>query len=1093
MKKIIVAFLVFLLVGCGQTISLSVEDLTLQVGEEKQLITKLENSTKKLIYDVADDTIISASENGTVKGLKEGETTIKVTVDETNISKEVTIKVIKKTVVEPEPEPDEITLSILGPSVLKTGETSKIVVETNDEKSVSFKSSDDSVLTVDAAGNIAGIKEGKVSVTVTSATDDTVQEVLTITVYDEAIKHLDESIALNVNQTQPLVYESIFDIVYTSSDETIFNVENNTIKGLKAGDANLVITIPELPDFQEEVAVSVFPMPTRITLSSQNELVIQETALIEVAFEPEGSIAPLAYQSNNEAIAMVNEQGEVTAVAVGTAYITVVSKLDSRLKANIKITVVDKVVVKANLTEGESVKASGHTFKAGINAFETIAEAVAKNPSEIILLGEHTTPIAINDSMVLSGTETTRIKDVLTINTSAVTIQGFTFVDNGKIEVSAGLKNVVLKHNTFKELTHTEAAIGAVEQESLEVSYNTLDLNNTVGILVDNPTDKKIIVKGNIINGASTAIEVTATKAYEQTLSVQIAWNKIDLSHTSVVVDLSYEPVFTHDISYVRFNEITNYTFGAVANTINLIDFNLNYWGEVPNYEKFTNLGQEDLDGYYLDKKDILLEAHYDPRGPSFVKILNDLDEVNINENIQIEIKTLPREISPETALLLTGDSKLMSVNENHTLKLLRSGFVDLILKSRFNDNVIHRVTFEIITDPGIEIIPENVNNQLTIGNTLQFNTMVFPRRIEDSPVTFSVDDDTIASISATGLLTANKAGLVTVKAELHNNPEVYQQFVLEIYDALNDDDIFDFISSSMITYTTLRGFLTYGFTNVWYDGFESVSRIIFESMPRNRSMMIPDCDTLTGQQRENCLLLRPGSRPTMLEGLETYNNDRVHYVTVHETANTNIGQGAYSHAVYLLNQVKGTTTLRQASWHFTMDDKELYQHIETKEMAWHAGDGSRKAGTTWGSGYLGGGNAHSIGIEMSVARTDDILRIWQRTAKLSAQLAREYNLPEKNVKFHQDFSGKWCPQSMLRAELTWLFYEMVKFEYKLENTFNGAVISFTSNNPEYVDNAGRVIKMPDRAQNVSFTVTITYQGETKTKTYYSYLPGTVH
>ena len=29
--------------------------------------------------------------------------------------------------------------------------------------------------------------------------------------------------------------------------------------------------------------------------------------------------------------------------------------------------------------------------------------------------------------------------------------------------------------------------------------------------------------------------------------------------------------------------------------------------------------------------------------------------------------------------------------------------------------------------------------------------------------------------------------------------------------------------------------------------------------------------------------------------------------------------------------------------------------------------------------------------------------------------------------------------------------------------------IEFISHNPEYVDNAGRVIKMPDVAQNVSF------------------------
>ena len=375
---------------------------------------------------------------------------------------------------------------------------------------------------------------------------------------------------------------------------------------------------------------------------------------------------------------------------------------------------------------------------------------------------------------------------------------------------------------------------------------------------------------------------------------------------------------------------------------------------------------------------------------------------------------------------------------------------------------------------------------------------MVFPSRISESPVKFSVDNDAMASITQQGVLTAKAPGLVTVKVELHSDETVYQTFKVEIYESLDMNNIMDLISASIITYTPYRKLLMYGGTNYWYSAYESVSRLIFEEIIRDKSLMMPECETLTDpKQKENCYLLRPGSRPSMLEGLVTYNDKRVHYVTVHETANTNPGQGAYSHARYLINQINGTTTLRQASWHFTMDDKKLYQHLPTDEMAWHAGDGTRKAGTTWsdkwGNQNIGGGNAHSIGIETSVAEGDDILKIWHRTAKLTAELSKEYNLPHGHVKFHQDFSSKWCPQSMLRAQLTWVFYEMVDFEYKLENQFSDAVIEFTSHNPEYVDNSGRVIKMPDVAQNVSFTIKVTYNGEVLEKTYYSYLPGTIH
>lgn len=55
-----------------------------------------------------------------------------------------------------------------------------------------------------------------------------------------------------------------------------------------------------------------------------------------------------------------------------------------------------------------------------------------------------------------------------------------------------------------------------------------------------------------------------------------------------------------------------------------------------------------------------------------------------------------------------------------------------------------------------------------------------------------------------------------------------------------------------------------------------------------------------------------------------------------HETDNTNPGAGAAMHADYLYNGAEG----RQASWHFTVDDKEAYQSIPVNEVSWHGGDG---------------------------------------------------------------------------------------------------------------------------------------------------------
>lgn len=56
-----------------------------------------------------------------------------------------------------------------------------------------------------------------------------------------------------------------------------------------------------------------------------------------------------------------------------------------------------------------------------------------------------------------------------------------------------------------------------------------------------------------------------------------------------------------------------------------------------------------------------------------------------------------------------------------------------------------------------------------------------------------------------------------------------------------------------------------------------------------------------------------------------------------HETDNVNPGAGAFNQAQYLVGGAEG----RQASWHFTVDDKEAYQTIPVNEVAWHGGDGN--------------------------------------------------------------------------------------------------------------------------------------------------------
>ncbi|TWO94541.1 N-acetylmuramoyl-L-alanine amidase family protein [Bacillus velezensis] len=119
-------------------------------------------------------------------------------------------------------------------------------------------------------------------------------------------------------------------------------------------------------------------------------------------------------------------------------------------------------------------------------------------------------------------------------------------------------------------------------------------------------------------------------------------------------------------------------------------------------------------------------------------------------------------------------------------------------------------------------------------------------------------------------------------------------------------------------------------------------------------------------------------------------------YITVHNTANTAKGANAAMHARYEKNPETPT------SWHFTVDEKEIYQHLPLNENGWHAGDGN------------GNGNRKSIGIEICENSDGDFEKAVGNAQWLIKKLMKEQGISHANVVPHKHWSGKQCPRKLL-------------------------------------------------------------------------------
>ncbi len=127
-----------------------------------------------------------------------------------------------------------------------------------------------------------------------------------------------------------------------------------------------------------------------------------------------------------------------------------------------------------------------------------------------------------------------------------------------------------------------------------------------------------------------------------------------------------------------------------------------------------------------------------------------------------------------------------------------------------------------------------------------------------------------------------------------------------------------------------------------------------------------------------------------------------IKYLVVHETDNFSPGANAAAHNSFIHQNANAESGI--VSWHYTVDDHEIYHHVPDDESAYHAGDGQKKDG----------GNLNGIGIEICVNEDGNYEQALINAEKLCARLLLEYGLKPKALRTHQDFSGKVCPARLI-------------------------------------------------------------------------------
>lgn len=145
-------------------------------------------------------------------------------------------------------------------------------------------------------------------------------------------------------------------VSYKSSNEKIVKVtKKGKLKALKNGKATITVTSKADTKKKATIKVVVKTPVTKVKLDRKEiSLTEGETAVVKATVSPKkATVKKVSYKSSNKAVAKVNGKGKITAVAEGTAVITVTSKDGNAKKATCKVT-----VKKAGQTSGETPSAA---------------------------------------------------------------------------------------------------------------------------------------------------------------------------------------------------------------------------------------------------------------------------------------------------------------------------------------------------------------------------------------------------------------------------------------------------------------------------------------------------------------------------------------------------------------------------------------------------------------------------------------------------------------------------------------------------------------------------------------------------------------
>jgi uncharacterized protein YjdB/peptidoglycan/xylan/chitin deacetylase (PgdA/CDA1 family)/lysophospholipase L1-like esterase len=649
------------------------------------------------------------------------------------------------------------------------------------DKSVLWSTSDATIASVSTSGIVTAIKAGTVTITATSNSTSTIKQSVTIAIANI----LPSSIAITPTGAQSVTAGSSLSltatiaptnafnktVTWTSSDANIASVDGTgKVTGIKAGSVTITATSNAVSSViaTTSVLVSNILVSGIVVIPTSKTLLIGQTTQITASVSPSNAtLKTYTWASSNASIVSVDANGNINAIALGSATISATANDASGISGTCIITVnpILPISIAANDIAMPVTETAGKTISYSFTPTTTTDKSVtfvSANPSIatvdanglVLPISAGTTTVTITSSTLSSITKIVTI----TITSTIIDITGVT-VDIPTLTLSLGKTQTITP-----TVTPANASGTTITWSSSDATIASVDANGIItAVKPGNATITVTVTAGSFTKTATTVVTVQAVLVSSIILN-QTALN-LTVASTPISLSPTVSPATATNNTLVWSSNNTSVATVSQAGVVSAVGIG----------SATITCSANDASG-----KSTTCAVTVTNVAPTAITFTSTALTINAGK-----ISTVQASISPSTApqgiSWVSSNPTIASVDANGTITALQAGSAIITATSQANSTITNSI---VVTVPNVDVTSISIANNLTsltLGDTVSLNTAVYPTNATIKTVIWTSSDPSVATISSTGLVTALSIGMVTFTATSSTNVQIVKHLTISI------------------------------------------------------------------------------------------------------------------------------------------------------------------------------------------------------------------------------------------------------------------------------------------------------------------------